>query len=219
MKKIFILLVLSLTLIFNLSSPLALATSEKNVERDEILEQLEDVVKRHKNLEMISIEELPEGTPIVSFDSVEEFEKALTEVEENKKLIGEEEVIEFNDELIENIPFANNLMAIKSGSDQIKWHEQTWNPLNIKYDTKLWIHFNYEYTGSKSNRNFVSVSNITSGNGGYPMPWSQTTSSYNIINNKKAIEITIQGYFTLGLKIGDFDTGFKFTDSFTKRYP
>ncbi|MDQ0178295.1 hypothetical protein [Bacillus chungangensis] len=51
------------------------------------------------------------------------------------------------------------------------------------------------------------------------MPWTQTTSSYNIINNKKAIEITIQGYFVLGLKIGDFDAGFKFTDSFTKQYP
>lgn len=218
MKKIFILLVLSLTLIFNLSSPLALATSEENVERDAIVEQLEDVVKRHKNLEMISIEELPEGTPIVSFDSVEEFEKALTEVEENKKLI-DEEVIEINDELIENIPFANSLMATKSGSDEIKWHEHTWNPLNFKYDTDLWIHFNYKYTGSKSNRNFVSVSNITSGNGGFPMPWTQTTSSYNIINDKKAIEITILGYFTLGVKFGQYDAGFRFTDSFTKRYP
>lgn len=219
MKKIFILLVLSVTFIFNLFSPLALAANEEDVERDAILEQLEDVAKRHNNLEIIIIEELPEGTPVVSFDSVEEFEKALAEVEENKKFSGAEEVIEINDELIENIPFENSLMTTKNGSAEIKWHEQTCNPLNFKYDTKLWIHFNYKYTGSGSNKKYESVSNIKSGNGGYPMPWTQTTSSYNIINNKKAISITIQGYFTLGLKIGQYDAGFRFTDSFTKKYP
>ncbi|MDQ0178294.1 hypothetical protein [Bacillus chungangensis] len=123
MKKIFILLVLSVTFIFNLFSPLALAANEEDVERDAILEQLEDVAKRHNNLEIISIEELPEGTPVVSFDSVEEFEKALAEVEENKKFSGAEEVIEINDELIENIPFENSLMTTKNGSAEIKWHE------------------------------------------------------------------------------------------------
>ncbi|MBY8914932.1 hypothetical protein KY305_19645 [Bacillus sp. YC2] len=215
MKKIGVLLFLSVFVLFSSFNSSVSAASVK--------EQLTSVAEQTKGMEVV--DDLPKGTPVVKFDSVADFEEAVKAVQENRKEavknednVVEESVVSKSEPGIFVMAAAKKAVATKNGSSQIKWHEMTWNPLNFKYDTDLWIQFTYSYTGSGSKKKFAKIKSVHSGNGGFPMNWNQTTSVTNIYDSNRSVSIKIQGYFLVGVNIGGQTVGTKFTDSFTKKY-
>jgi len=221
LKKVGIALVLSTVVAFGAIGTSASAATDQS-QTENVKEEIQNFSAETDNLEVINKEDLPEGTPVINFDSVEDFKKAVKEMETLK---AEENTNEINiDSTDTSSSDLNKIMmtaaaTTKSGSATIKWYEISWNPINFKYDTQMYIDFDYKYTGSGSKKKFSKVTDIQSGNGGFPMNWNQSTKgTYNFYDSNRGVKISITGYYLLGVNVGGQTVGTKFHDSFTKSY-
>lgn len=219
-KHLFLILTSIFLMLSSFATESFAVSNNDSVKREEVIDALKEV----DNFEVVSTSELPENTPMIEFDSVEDFKKMLDNfANEDGLLDNEVNNVELEDQfslLDQKISTmaAKKKPKTKNGSAEIKWKQHTLNPLNFKYDTKLWIHFTYAYTGSGKKKKFYKVNSIKSGNGGFPMTWVQTSSTKNIYNSKESVSITIRGYFLIGLNIGGQTVGGRLTDSFNKKY-
>ncbi|MEH7141596.1 hypothetical protein [Priestia megaterium] len=227
MKKIGTLLALSTTLLLgSFSSTQAFAeTNQTNSET--IKDQLNELESQTDGLEIVDSSELPEGTPTVNFDSVEEFKQA---VEEYEKAQMENNNDEINSEMTENLSEENNLeqpkfvtmaaSTTKNGLSTIKWMtaERVSYLYKVYYPTFMWIDFSYTYTGSGSTKKFTKIKSVSSQSDNIPSSWHQTDKATNFYDKNKGVSIKITGYYLLGVSIAGYNVGAHFSDSWTKKY-
>ena len=76
MKKLVVSIIIALFAVTSLINT-ASATAEKGTSSTKVLSKLKGVVENSNHLEIVDLDKLPEGTPILQFDTVEDFEKAL----------------------------------------------------------------------------------------------------------------------------------------------
>lgn len=219
-KNLFLILTSIFLMLSSFATESFAVSNMDSVKKEEIIKSLKEV----DNFEIINTSELPKNTPMIEFDSVEDFKKMLDGVT-NDDLLDDEvaEDLELKDHFSLSDQKISTMAAkkkpkTKSGSYEIKWKEFNWNPASFRYDSKLWIHLKYEYTGSGKKKKFYKINSVKSGNGGFPMTWIQTTSTQNFYNNKESVSITIRGYFLVGLNIGGQTIGGRLTDSFNQKY-
>lgn len=226
MKKIGLISILSTVLLFNLFSGQALASN------NDVKEEVLRISEKTDKFEVISTEELPEGTPTVNFDSIEEFEAAIADLQDSSEETEVEEFFESdllsdNAEVKELSPsIASNQMVMaavstKYGEGRIKWMvDKGWNPIkNQLYPPSMFIDFGYKYTGSGSSKKFSSITKITSDCTGVATHWVQSTKgSSTFYDSNRGVTIKIQGYHLLGLNIAGQSIGTKFPEVYTKKY-
>lgn len=218
MKKLVSLLALSTVLLFSSFNTHAVASSQTDPKTTK--KELNDFSNQTDGLEIVDVDELPEGTPMIEFDNMDEFKKAVEELQLAQEINAdiEEDVVSAN---LNSVPEFSTMAAAKNGTSRIKWNSagrldyvyKLWLP------SSLWIDFTYTYTGTAlSSKKFTKIKTVKSGSNGVPSSWHQTTHAANISGNKKVATIKIQGYHLLGVKIGGQGVGAKFTDSYTKKY-
>ncbi|WP_226530858.1 hypothetical protein [Metabacillus niabensis] len=213
----------------NLSS--VFASTEEGVKAEEQLtpEQLQ-IQKELKELEssdsvdfeLIPSEEVPESTEIINFDSVEEFEKYVQEINQEEQTF--EETIQVNPTVPSLSKTTMSTMAAAStynGDHVIKW----WAPFSGFGMTGLacWknIAFNYKYKFVSGKPQFTSVSNIKSYYTGLQIgvSWIQTTNGSASIIKKNTTndtaKISVKGYSLLGFQVKGFSVGAKIGNTWT----
>lgn len=201
------------------------ASAEEN-STNNVQEELSEFAEQTNSLEIVNIEEVPTDAPIISFDSVEDFQQAVNEMERDaliEETFAEEEIFAETTVFEKPAPSVRLLAtatAVKNGSARITWNPMSWNPLHqLILPTSMWIDFSYTYTGTGSTRKFTKITSIVASSNGTPSTWHKTTapiSSFYDLN--KGVSITIQGYHLLGVSIGGQPIGARFADTFTKKY-
>lgn len=112
-------------------------TTSVNPEKSKVtMNDIHNVVNQTDALELIDVKDLPEEAPFVEFDSLEEFQKAVTDLEEenNNTLISDELPTGFNTISSSSNSLASGesttLAAAKSRTDVlIVLVKPSWNPL------------------------------------------------------------------------------------------
>ncbi|MEK4091747.1 hypothetical protein [Viridibacillus sp. FSL H8-0110] len=235
MIKKLILSTLSFALLFSLFNLEASAedevsgTSIENVDTNDtkspkinIEEELKLVTDQTNSVEIIDAAELPEGTPTINFNSVEEFKNVVAAFEKYREESIDVDNIE--DIMVPDL-FASRVAkaaaTTKNGASTIKWMVGSWNPIkNQIMPNEMVIDFTYTYTGSGSSRKFAKIKQIVSNSSGIAFStWVESTKPiHNFYDSKKGVEIKIQGYFLVGVNIKGQAIGTKFNDSFTQKY-
>jgi hypothetical protein len=209
-----------------------LSLFSQTVFASEDVEDIEEIVSNITDeVEIIDIDELPDGTPILHFATMEEFNEAMkqwNEFQESK--IIEEKLYEDKTEIqsrrlishVEPSPFAvtSSSVTVRNGADRIQWSStERWDffyKLYLPYN--MYIDFTYTYSGLGSTRQFLTIKSVKSHSSGFPSTWHQTSYAANISSDKKSVSIKIQGYHLLGVKVGDQAVGAKFSDAYTKSF-
>lgn len=223
MKKIGTLLALSTTLVLGSFSGTQAFAEENQTNSETIKEQLSEIESQTDGLEIVDIDEVPEGTPTINFDSVEEFKQAVEEYkkaqEENKDEAITEEVSEENN--LEQPKFVTMAATTtKNGLSTIKWSTaERWSYIyKLYYPSSMWIDFSYTYTGSGSTKKFTKIKSVSSQSGNFPSSWHQTDKVTNFYDSNKGVSIKITGYYLLGVSVGGQSVGTHFKDNWTKKY-
>lgn len=216
MKNKLILSLLSIIFVIGASSTTVFASNLETSVDHNTLTVVSDIVDQTESLELINVDELPVGTPFVEFDSIEEFEKAVTDLENENK----EQFIESKEQFIgSNEPNTkiNTLATTKSDTKVLTvMVNKSWNPLKASTQpASVTVDIGYSYTGSGTTKKFSSIKKVSSYSFGFPTDWIQTSySSPFSISNTRA-KITINGYNLLGASIGGQPIGMKVKDKLT----
>lgn len=233
MKKIITFSVLSFILMIYTTTSTTFAANNN----DKIVKELETVAEEN-NIQTVPSDSLPKNTPIVEFDSVEEFEKALKgEGKTDMAVLMKQAILasgelpeiidEYNAQDIDEVTTPSTIMysaskastAKKNGSARIKIYPGSWNPIKNQFlPMTMWIDFSYQYTGSGKSRKFTKITKVTSNSVGFPSSWHQTTKATNFYDSNKGVSIKIQGYHLLGVAIGGQAVGYKIAETYTKKY-
>lgn len=209
MKKLIFSLVLSLFAVSTIGNTVFAST--------EILTEIEDAANKSKSIELINVDELPKGTPFVNFDTVEDFEKALKELDEENKdvqvdVFEDTKYISQSDQFITTFagPLNERLkVAVKKSLNPLKAVTQ---PVTVTVD------FKYTYTGSGSSKKYSNVSGVKSFSSGFPTDWVQTAHNKSFINSNKGVKIKLFGYNVVGAVIQGQPIGAKVSDEITFSY-
>ncbi|WP_342513361.1 hypothetical protein MKY34_00800 [Sporosarcina sp. FSL K6-1522] len=216
MKKLISSLVLSLFAVSTIGNTV-FASSEDTQYSTEILTEIEDVANNSRSIELIDVDELPEGTPIVNFDTVEDFEKALKELdEENKDL--QVDVFEDTKYIFQSDQFITTFAGPLN--DRITVFVKTsLNPLKaVTQPVRVTVDLKYTYTGSGSSKKFSNVSSVKSFSSGFPTDWVQTSHNRSYFNSNKGVKIKLFGYNVVGAVIKGQPIGAKIADEITFSY-
>ncbi|MCY8009718.1 hypothetical protein MOJ76_15600 [Bacillus haynesii] len=222
MKKVGIFVVaLSIALVLSSFNVKALAAGKTSPET--IKQELNKFDKQKDTFEIV-YDKLPQGTPTVKFDSVEDFKKAVSEYEKaiKKRNNQVEEFFENPSETTSNKNTFTLAAAAKTktGTGRIMW----FNSENLKWvfavymPHDMWIDFKYTYTGSGKSKKFKKITKIKSDSSNFPSSWHQTLSNHSFYDKNRGVKIHIKGYFLLGVNIAGQSAGFKIPDSYTKKY-
>ncbi|QTB23128.1 hypothetical protein J1907_03165 [Lysinibacillus sphaericus] len=219
MKKFALSLVLSLFAVGTLGNT-AMASTEVIESPSKILSEVEEIANNSESIELINIDELPEGIPFVNFDTVEDFEKAVKEmdIEATQVTVNEN---------TESITQSNQLMgarvaraATSETTDRLRvLVKASWNP--IKAATQpAWVDVDlkYTYTGSGSSKTFSELKKVTSFSLSFPTEWVQTEKNHSFYNFKKGISVELLGYNLLGAVIAGQPVGAKVKDEIKFNY-
>ncbi|NRG32892.1 hypothetical protein, partial [Niallia circulans] len=226
MKKV-ILSILSILFIFSTTNLTTYAeTSNKNVSEQENEKinsvALSDITDRYENLEVIDPSTLPKDSYYIEVDNLDELDQLFSTIQGSFNELDKNEVTYDNSTDL-TIPNTQPIMlaaaSTKNGSARIGFVPWTINPVHlVLLPLDMWIDFTYTYTGSGSKRKFSEIKKIKSNSNGIPSSWHQTTGISNFYDSKKGVEIKIQGYHLLGVKVGGQDVGYKFSGTYTKKW-
>lgn len=229
MKKLISVLALS-TVIVSCSFTQAFAQSEpspKSIQKQ--LTQLE----QQTNVEFVDVEELPEGTPIIYFDSVEELHKAIEAaqaIEKDEQAVVASVLDSANDpftplpiqEYTPSLPLDTGFYttATATGTKRITWYlAESWDyALKWYLPSQMWIDLTYTYTGSGSTKKFSSITKVTSNSSGFPSTWKQEAKSTSFYDSNRGVTVKISGYHLLGVNMAGQSVGMKFPETYTKKY-
>lgn len=221
MRKILLYTALLLAAFFTSFENHALASELDNSE--DLKKQVTDLFKDTDGINIIDINEVPKDTPIIEFDSIEEFEKSARAFQENiKNEIDNNEIFEISDQNLikynSNISPMSQLRTNKVG--RIKWHTaERWDYVYKLYmPSSMTIDLSFQTTGKGSTERISKINSIKSHSSGIKSSWTQTNSASNISKNNLSVSITIIGYHTVGISIKGFTLGANFDDSWTKTY-
>ncbi|MBH9968153.1 hypothetical protein [[Bacillus] enclensis] len=206
MKKLGLSLLVSLLMLSILGNT-AFASSSSTA----ILSEVEDISKESNSIELVDYSELPEGTPLVEFDTVEEFEKAVKDLEEEQE--------GFVNEKYTTLPTRDSgyfATAAASRTDRLKVYvKRSWNPLkSMTQPTYITVDLRYSYSGSK----FTKINGLSSFSPGYPTDWIQTSKNTSLYNSNRSVSAEVNGYNLLGVSIGGQPVGAKIADTVTFKY-
>lgn len=215
MKK-FALSFLSSLFALGLVGNTAFASTSYEEPSESILHEVEEIANESESLDLIDVDELPEGTPFVKFDTIEEFEQALKELDAENEANQDEglKVIEAPQmDLI--TPYST-----KTAADVLKvMVKLSWNPLkSMTQPTSVTVNLGYKYTGSGTSKKFSSITKLTSYSLGFPTDWIQTSRSTSFYDSNKGVNVTINGYNLLGVEIAGQGVGAKVSDTLTFKY-
>ncbi|WP_330949742.1 hypothetical protein [Virgibacillus sp. MG-45] len=209
-KKLFLSLLVSLFIIGSFSTNVFASNTT--------YDDLKRISDESEIFELVSKDELPEGTRMVEFDSVEEFEKALQELEEEKlqKAIEVSEKDSIISDSLNSSRFAS-LAATKNGSKRLGVIlKPSLNPLKPGTIT---ANITYTYTGSGNKKRLSSIKKVTSHSTlSFPVDWKQQTKTTNISSTRKSVHVKLQGYFLVGVSIGGQGVGARINDTISFRY-
>lgn len=226
MKKV-LLSILSILFIFSTTNLTTYAeSSNRNVSEQENEEidsaVLSDITDKYENLEVIDPSTLPKDSHYIEVENLEELDQLFSTIQDS---FNESEEIEvtYDNSTDLTIPNTQPIMlaaaSTKNGSARITFIPWTVNPVHlVLLPLHMWIDFTYTYTGSGSTKKFSKIKVIKSNSNGVPSSWHQTTGISNLYDSKKGVEIKIQGYHLLGVKVGEQDIGYKFTGTYTKKW-
>jgi len=183
---------------------------------EEMLTEIGDIANNSKSVELIDVDELPNGTPFIYFDTVEDFENAIKELDEENKNI-QVEINKENSLLNQSI---STMAATKSTTDRLKvLLDKSINPLkNATQPVNVTVDLKYSYTGSGSTKQFSTITDIKSFSLGVPTDWVQTDYNKSYYNSKKSVKIELLGYNVLGVVIKGQPIGAKISDEIIFSY-
>lgn len=214
-NKVFISLLSVLLIVGSFSTSVFASDSEdtSSQENAKILRSVEELVEDSDSVELIDVDELPEGAPVIEFETVEEFEKVLIDLEkenkENNTLITEENLIEST----ESEPVIRALAStVKVLTVIVK---PSVNPLKqMTQPASITVDLGYSYSGGK----FTSINSVRSHSSGFPTNWKQTSYSRSYYDSNRGVNMTINGYNQLGVVIGGQPIGTRVNDQLTFKY-
>lgn len=166
MKKILVLL-MSMVMLFAFSS-MALG-ADSNLNKQELQDRLEDIVSRHNiqkdSLEIINVEDVPEGVEPIVCNTWEEVEKALMKTPESQS---------------NNIDKDNNI-EIKASGQKTK-----------KFDS-VHVTLYANITTSGSTKLFSSINALNSYVNLPGQTWEQTSYTTSMTDGRRTVEGTVYG--------------------------
>lgn len=216
MKKLTLTLALSLFAVSAVGNT-ALASTEAIESPVKILTEIESVANNSESIELINVNELPVGTPTVNFDTVEDFEKAVRELDDENKdpqLVKATEDITLSNQLI--TPMA----ATSSTTDRLTvWVKPSLNPIkSATQPASVTCDLKYSYTGSGSSKTFSEILNASSFSVGVPTSWVQVDFNKSFYSFKKGVSIELLGYNLVGVSVGGLEVGVQVRDEITFNY-
>lgn len=183
------------------------------------IKSIKNVASETDTIEIIDADQLLKGTQFIDFDTIEEFEEFLKELEdyqENKQKVSVIEldpVSQIDDQLV-------TIASTKSDTKVLKVAvKPSLNPIKgLAQPPSITVDLGYRYTGSGSNRKFSSITKVSSYSFGIPTDWKQTSRKTSFSSNKKTVNVTLNGYHLLGIRVGGQAIGAKFSDSIRFKY-
>lgn len=191
---------------------------------DSVREEVLDLSSEVEGIEIIDSNQVPRGAHELSFNSIEDFEEFLKEIEIHQENIHNGKVKLNNNEVLGRLNIDNLYMPTRS---TVRNGVHTLNFISVGF-FKIWrpsymnITVEYEYNHHNgrgaTSKQFVSIKKISSYSNDVLRSWTQTGSATNIARNKKSVDIDINGYHTLGLNIKGFPLGANINDSYSQTY-
>ncbi|MGG0386332.1 hypothetical protein ABEY69_25390 [Priestia filamentosa] len=222
-KTVKVLLSTTLALgIFSTSS--SFVNAQSITEETTTLTEINKVAQSSDSLTPIDVSELPEGTEFVNFDTVEDFEKAVAELDkenkENKDSILQTEVLPSTNSYSSASDRLFTTAAAKTGSARVSVLTKiSLNPIKAAVQpTKITVDFTYSYTGSGTSKKFSKINKVSSYSLGFPSTWHQTTRTHSFYSSNKGVKMTLQGYHLLGVNIAGVPAGFRASDTYNFSY-
>ncbi len=207
MKKLILSLFLSLFAVSAIGSTV-FASSDVNEASKEILLKIELIANNSDYIDLIDINELPEGAPVINFDTVEDFEQAIKEIENE-----DTESSSLSTPLI-------TTMATSSTTDRLEvWVKPSSNPIkSATQPVTVTVDLSYRYNGSGSSKTFSSITGVSSFSLNVPTSWVQTGYNSFFYNFNKGVTVELLGYNVVGMVIGGQPIGAKISDEITFSY-
>lgn len=216
MKKLALSLAFSLFAVSAVGNT-ALASTEAVEPPVSILTEIESVANYSNSIELITVNELPVGTPIVNFDTVEDFEKAIKELDEDN---NDTQLVEDTEYISLSNKFITPMAATSSTVDRLTvWVKPSANPLkSATQPVHLTVDLSYSYSGSGSTKTFSEIKDVSSFSLGIPTAWHQTNFDSSFYNFKKGVSMILYGYNYIGVSVGGQPVGAKIKDEVTFNY-
>lgn len=225
MNKFITKIALSALLVGTVALPLQVSNLEKASASEvtkfsaEVLSEIEAITNNSESVELISVDELPKGTPFVNFDTIEDFEKAVKELDEENK---NPQIVNIDTEYtsLSNQMITTKAASTSSTTDRLEvLISKSWNALKAATQpTTVTVDVKYSYTGSGSTKAFSSINNVTSYSLGFPTTWVQTDYNKSFYNFKKGVSLELLGYNVVGAVIAGQEIGAKVSDEITFNY-
>ncbi|MCY7695326.1 hypothetical protein MH109_13230 [Bacillus altitudinis] len=219
MKKLVVSIIIALFAVTSLINT-ASATAEKGTSSTKVLSKLKGVVENSNHLEIVDLDKLPEGTPILQFDTVEDFEKALKDSKLQNTYNDVNNLTEETKPLNQITTLASKATT-KTRTDVLKIMRKgkisrVLNPLSDS--SRITVDLKYSYSGSGSKRKFTKINKVSSYSSGIPTSWKQTSYNKSISSTKKSVTITLNGYYLFGVSIGGQTIGTRTPDQIKFKY-
>lgn len=211
-------------------------TEETQVPSD-VLEQVEEITSESEFFDLISLDELPEEVPVVHFDTLEDFEKALKELDEeqqrNSEAIEAIEIVEPEEISLSPVEQKTSKFSVQSEyvttaatstttttRYRAGW-KPTWNPILTQVrPLYVTVDMKHTYTGSGSTKKFTRINSIKSYSPlSFPADWRQTAYNTSFYNSNKNVTVQLLGYHLLGVSIGGQSIGARVSDTLNYKYP
>lgn len=215
--------------------------SEETPASSETLEKVEELANESESFDVISLDELPEGTPLLYFDTMEDFEKAIKELEEEQQTsetLETADVVESQGLPLSSFAQKTSNFSVQSDSlataevsaaaaakttvtrQRVMW-SATINPILTQVrPLYVTVDMKYTYTGTGSTRKFKNISSIKSTSPlTFPHDWKQTDFTKSFYNTNKAVTVKLIGHHLIGFSIGGQGVGARVSDTLKYKTP
>ncbi|MGR6899708.1 hypothetical protein [Rummeliibacillus sp. BSL5] len=216
----------------------ASATSENPISVDDTastsenstatMNEIKDIANQTDSLELVDVTDLPENTPFINFDSIEDFQKAIADLEQEQKQEQETLMEELPEGLdsISSSPTSiadrgiTTFAASQSRTDVLKVTvKPSWNPLkSITQPATVTVNLTYNYKNGAFTNKKITKSNVKSHSFGVPTSWVQEDVNSSYYDSKKGVKLELIGYNVVGLAIKGQPVGAKIDDIITFKY-
>ncbi|GLC88036.1 hypothetical protein [Lysinibacillus piscis] len=176
-------------------------------------------IQQKYSIEEVDINRIPKEQQILKFDSIEDFEEFVKELQ----MVEDEEVV-IPSHFVQQSqvqPFATT--DYYSDSAKMDWYSPFtgWGMTSLVQFKQITFDYKYYYLGKVKRFKAGSITNISSDIYGVSAwSWSQTKAKGTIGGtlNQASVEIEADGFYTLGVSINGFTIGAKLPGTITRTY-